>query len=105
MTTLAELRAGFQNPPKEYGLRPLWDLNDDLRPETIRASLEEQAAQGVTGVFLHPRSGMEVEYLSDEYWRAIAESIEVAKSLGLETWLYDEYNWPSGVVGGKLLRE
>src|SRR5438045_8624361 len=105
MPSLTDLRAGFVSPPKSYGLLPLWDLNNDLPRDDIRWGLTEQAAQGIAGVFLHPRSGMEVEYLSDDYWRAIGESVKEAKALGLETWLYDEYNWPSGVAGGKLWRE
>ena len=105
MTTLDDLRNGFTNPPRSYGLLPLWDLNNDLLPDDIHWGLEEQAKQGVAGVFLHPRSGMEVEYLSEDYWRAIKTSLAECKSLGLETWLYDEYNWPSGVAGGQLLRE
>ncbi len=105
MPTIDDLRSNFLTPPQSYGLLPLWDLNNDLPPEDIQWGLAEQAKQGVAGVFLHPRSGMEVEYLSEDYWRAIESSIEECKSLGLETWLYDEYNWPSGVAGGKLLRE
>ena len=75
MTSLSQLREGFTHPPKSYGLLPLWDLNNDLRPDDIRWGLAEQAQQGISGIFLHPRSGMEVEYLSDNYWRAIADSI------------------------------
>lgn len=100
-----ELQKNFVNPPRSYGLMPLWDLNNDLKSDDLRACLEEQARQGITGVFLHPRTGMEVEYLSPDYWRAIDESVRECKRLELETWLYDEYNWPSGVAGGRLLRE
>lgn len=102
---LSELQANFMNPPRSYGLMPLWDLNNDLRSDDLRASLEEQAKREITGVFLHPRTGMQVEYLSPDYWQAIEESVRECKRLGMETWLYDEYNWPSGVAGGKLLRE
>src|SRR5437867_9853267 len=105
MNSVEELRVGFAKPPRDFGLVPLWDLNNDLSPDDIRWALEEQARQGIAGVFLHPRTGMEVEYLSDDYWRAVETALNECEALGLQAWLHDEYNWPSGVAGGTLLRE
>ncbi len=105
MMTSEELKDKFKNPPFEYGPMPFWFMNNDLSPESLQGSLEEQQRKGVAGVFMHPRTGMEVEYLSDQFWRGIQASVEKAKELEMQAWMYDEYNWPSGPVGGKLLRE
>ncbi len=55
-------------------------------------------------ILLHSKMGMEREYLSDDFWRKWSSWLKPPKERGY-VWLYDEYNWPSGVVGGKLLRE
>ena len=34
-----------------------------------------------------------------------AGAVAEAKRLGLHFWIYDEYNWPSGIAGGKVLRD
>jgi len=46
-----------------------------------------------------------VDYLSEVYWERIGFIVEKARELGMQAWLYDEYNWPSGAVGGRLLRD
>lgn len=32
----------------------------------------------------------------------MAATIREAKKLGMQIWLYDEYNWPSGGAGGRV---
>lgn len=100
-----QLKECFENPPLECGPTPFWFLNSDLREEDITHSLEEQCRRKMAGVFMHPRTGMEVEYLSERFWEKLSFCVREAKRLGMKVWLYDEYNWPSGNVGGKLIRE
>nr|MDO8076780.1 glycosyl hydrolase [Candidatus Freyarchaeota archaeon] len=95
----------FQNPSMEYGPAPFWFLNNDLQEEDVDWFLRELSEKHNSGVFLHPRTGLEIDYLTEEFWKKIAYCIETCRKYGLKAWLYDEYNWPSGVAGGKLLRE
>ncbi len=95
----------FKNPLKEFGPAPFWFLNNDLAEEDIDWFLQELSEKRNSGVFMHPRTGMEIEYLTQDFWDKIAYCIEACRKYDLKAWLYDEYNWPSGVVGGKLLRE
>ncbi len=97
------LKRNLLDPPREYGPTPFFALNSDLKPEDLEWALEEMAKAGMAGVFLHPRTGLEIEYLSEEFFGKIGLAIETCAKLGLKAWLYDEYNWPSGVAGGKLL--
>lgn len=99
------IRELFAHPPTEFGPTPFWFLNDDLDPHRLRSALEEMKAKGIAGVIIHPRTGMEVEYLSDAFWERLRFICDTLKNLGMSGWLYDEYNWPSGPVGGRLLRE
>ncbi|HHV61666.1 MAG TPA: hypothetical protein GXX51_03370 [Firmicutes bacterium] len=100
-----ELRSTFIRPSHEYGPTSFWFLNNDLNSDDLSWSLQEQRKKGFAGVFMHPRTGLEVEYLSEAFWKGIRHSIKEASRLGMKAWMYDEYNWPSGPVGGRLLRE
>jgi len=84
---------------------PFWFLNTDLDPQEIEPVMRELRSKGINGMFMHPRTGMGVEYLSDEYWERVGNIVEKARELGMQVWLYDEYNWPSGAAGGRLLRD
>ena len=57
---------------------------------------------GIDSVMLYPRSGCELEYLTDEWFEKIGEFIDAAKNLDMSIWLYDEFNWPSGDAGGMV---
>jgi len=99
------IREQFSQPPAEYSPTPFWFLNDNLQEDRIAQNLEELKAKGISSVIIHPRTGLEIEYLSPLYWERITFICESLKRLRMTGWLYDEYNWPSGPVGGKLLRE
>ena len=49
---------------------------------------------------MHSRTGLETEYLSDEWFDLINACADEGEKLGLEAWLYDEDRWPSGLAGG-----
>ena len=102
---LTRLRQRFLDPPREYGPTPFFALNDELDPDRLRAALRLFSARGCAGVFMHPRTGMLVPYLSETFWERIAVVIEECQRLGLKAWIYDDYNWPSGGAGGFLLQQ
>jgi len=93
----------FEEPGREFGPTPFFALNCELDPERMARALEQIAEAGMAGVFLHPRSGLEIEYLSEEFFARVGAAIESCARLGIKAWLYDEYNWPSGPAAGKLL--
>ena len=60
-------------------------------------ALSRMASKGVYAAMPHPRFGMDRrQYLEEPYWRAMAATIDEARKLNMQIWLYDEYNWPSG---------
>ncbi|MBR5515380.1 MAG: hypothetical protein IKU52_04180 [Clostridia bacterium] len=87
----------------EYGSIPFWSWNDKLNKEDLIRQIHDMKRLNMKGFFMHARSGLETEYLSDEWYECITACIEEAKKLDMEAWAYDENGWPSGFAGGKLL--
>ncbi|NVM00975.1 MAG: hypothetical protein HWN67_01450 [Candidatus Helarchaeota archaeon] len=102
---LNEIYENFLMPPRKFSPIPFWFLNNDLKEEEIIWALDEFEDKHIYGAVLHPRTGLEIDYLSDEYFQKFKFIIEEMKKRNQFIVLYDEYNWPSGPVGGKLLRE
>ena len=98
----SRLQAQFANPGKEYRAAPLWVWNTDVTTEDIDRTLTEMKEQGFGGAFVHPRPGLETEYLSDEWFRLWRYSVEKGKELGMDIWIYDENSYPSGFAGGHV---
>lgn len=101
---MPDTRDLFANPPKSHRIMPFWFLNRDFDEPELRRQIAEMDEKGVGGVVLHCRHGLLVEYMSDEWLDMIGVCIDELKKRGMEAWLYDEDDWPSGTVGGKLTR-
>ena len=57
---------------------------------------------GITEVLLYPRSGCEIEYLSQGWFDTVGFFIDAAARLDMYIWLYDDFNWPSADAGGRV---
>lgn len=88
----------------QVGHRPLpfWSWNDQLEIEEITYQIDEMHKQGLGGFFMHARSGLRTEYLSQEWYACIDAGIQQAKANQMEAWIYDEEGWPSGFAGGRV---
>lgn len=83
-----------------------WAINGPLDEAALCRQLEQLRAAGMDGVVFHPRFyPNEPPYLGADYLRIVSRTILHAKALGLAFWIYDEDGWPSGTVGGQLLRQ
>ena len=89
----------------EYGSIPFWSWNDKLEPDVLIKQIDDMKKIGMSGFFMHARSGLETEYLSDEWYDCIKACVDHAKKVGMQAWSYDENGWPSGFAGGKLLED
>jgi hypothetical protein len=99
---MSDLHAAFHNPGNSYRPQPFWFLNHQLEETRLREQIREMAAQGVGGAVLHARHGLLTEYMSPQWLQAIRVCLEELQAHGMEAWLYDENNWPSGTHGGAL---
>jgi hypothetical protein len=88
-------------PAKAAPTAPLamWALTGTLKSADVVRQLDAYAAAG-WGVVLYPRSGLEIEYLSDAWFERIRFIVEQCAARSIEVWLYDEYCWPSGHAKG-----
>lgn len=94
--------SAFASPPVEYRGMPFWSWNDKVHKEELIRQLEAFRRAGLGGIFVHPRPGVWVPFLSEEYFALIDACVEYAKEHGLKVWMYDESGYPSGFAGGLL---
>lgn len=95
----------FSSPGAAYRGKPFWAWNGELQKEELLRQSGIMKEMGLGGYFMHSRSGLITEYLSDEWFDLINEVADAAERDGMEAWLYDEDRWPSGSAGGKVTVE
>lgn len=92
----------LKNPEAEYRPHPFWSWNDKLDEELCRFEIDEMKKSGAGGFFMHARTGLSTEYLSEEWMKVTEACIQYAEENGMEAWGYDEDGWPSGFAGGEV---
>lgn len=101
ITILASFCAGAlamaQNP-----VIPMTAVTGKPDRAAVTEMLEAYREVGIEQFLIYPRSGLEIEYMSDEWMAFCRNCLEVADSLDMKVWLYDEYNWPSGNCKGQV---
>lgn len=92
----------FRNPGSEYRGTPFWAWNCRVTEGLIDEQLEVFKKMGFGGAHLHPRTGMENDYLGREYMDLVRHADKKAKEKDMLIWLYDEDRYPSGSAGGMV---
>lgn len=92
----------FRNPTSEYRGTPFWSWNCKVTRELIRSQTEVFRKMGFGGAHLHPRTGLDTEYLGKEFLELAVYADEQAKERDMLCWLYDEDRYPSGAAGGMV---
>ena len=47
--------------------------------------------------------GLNVPYLSTEWFERVRFVVDKAKEIGIDAWVYDEMDWPSGTADKQVL--
>ncbi len=94
----------FREPSGDYAPLLMWFWNDVVTKEQITFQMEKFREQNIRNFFVHPSGGMGNVYLSEDFKELMQHVVAEAKRLGMYYWIYDEYDWPSGVAGGELIR-
>ncbi len=89
----------------KYKALPFWSWNDDLDPKECVRQVEWMHEKGIGGFFMHARGGLTTPYLGEKWFECVDASSIRAKELGMHAYAYDENGWPSGFVGGELLKD
>lgn len=71
----------------------------------IQKYMKSLIENGIEQVMIYPRSGCELEYLSNEWFDTVECFLKCAKQLDMYIWLYDDFNWPSGDAGGRVSKK
>lgn len=87
----------------KFGIQPFWFWNGEMDREEMTRQIEEMHMQGIKGFMIHPRQGMEIPYLSEEFFSRVRHAVEEAKKRDMEVWIYDEFPYPSGIGGGRVV--
>ena len=86
-------------------LIPMGAITGNPSRQQVEEMLQTYLSQGIRQFLIYPRSGCEIEYMSDRWIELCGDVIEIAARNGMSIWLYDEVNWPSGSCGGKVMEE
>lgn len=57
------------------------------------------------GAYMHPRTGLDTEYMGNEYLEIMARCVAFCRENDMLACLYDEDRWPSGAAGGLVTRQ
>ena len=97
----------FKTPSKEFGIMPFWFWNGEMSYDEIAYQIREYKAKGCPGFYIHARFGVreELGYMNEDWLDRVKFTIEKAQEEGLQVWVYDEYNWPSGTCGQTLMKD
>ena len=101
----SEMMREFRNPGSIYRGAPFWAWNNKLDADQLCRQIDVFKQMGLGGFHMHPRTGMDTVYLSDEFFAMIRACRDHAEKTGMLAWLYDEDRWPSGAAGGIVTRE
>jgi hypothetical protein len=104
-TSLATVEENFNTPPPDYASHVIWGWQGDMNIKTIRNDLDSMREKGFRSVIFEAGYHLPFEYLSEEWFKAIATGVKEAKKRGMKVWIIDEGKYPSGFAGGKFTRE
>ncbi len=88
----------------DYRSIPFWSWNNELDEKALTDQIVEMKNVGMGGFIIHARTGLKTEYLGEKWFSCVEACLKKAKQLNMRVWIYDENGWPSGFVGGKLLK-
>lgn len=71
----------------------------------VERKVEELCEKSFQQFLIYPRTGLEYEYMGEEWLHLTEVFCREAEKRGMKVWLYDEYNWPSGTCKGRVPRE
>ena len=77
-------------------LIPMLSITGKPTKDKIYHSVDQYFEVGINTILLYPRDGLEIEYMSNEWFKIIGHFIARCKEKNMHIWLYDEFNWPSG---------
>ncbi|HPF55699.1 MAG TPA: hypothetical protein PLV03_04095, partial [Clostridiales bacterium] len=92
------------NPKRKNPLIPMGAITGKPDRARMEQVLRDYKSVGIEQFLIYPRSGLEYDYMSPDWMNLCRNTVEIAAELGMDIWLYDEYNWPSGNCRGQVTK-
>lgn len=86
-------------------LIPFGSITGKPTKDQLQKYLDSFRSVGIDQFLIYPRSGLEIEYMSEEWLDVCEFIIKYAKDHDMSIWLYDEFNWPSGSCKGQVFKQ
>lgn len=90
----------FQSPDAVYRGTPFWSWNTLVTDDLVKEQIAVFRRMGFGGFHVHPRTGMQTPYMSEEFLRLVQLAHTEGQKQKMLCWLYDEDRYPSGAAGG-----
>jgi len=98
------MAVGFANPPRSCAPIPWWMWDGDMDLVEMERQIQEIAKCGVRGFYIFGLTGLKMEYLGEDYMLRVRWTVKRAVELGLEPWIYDDFDWPSGLSKDQVIQ-
>lgn len=98
-----DIQQAFRGGAEGYTPATMWFTAGNINKKEMTYQIEGFKEKGIRDFFIHPSDGTQGDYLGEHFFRMIRHAADEAKRLGINYWIYDEYNWPSGVAAGQVL--
>lgn len=73
----------FNDPPAEYRGCPFWAWNTKLDKDQLLRQIDVFADMGMGGFHMHSRTGLDTEYLGEEFMDMVKACVDHAEAKGL----------------------
>lgn len=70
----------FEKPTSEYRGAPFWAWNHKLDEAQLLRQIDYFEAMGMGGFHMHVRTGLDTEYMGNEYMRIVKSCVDYADS-------------------------
>jgi hypothetical protein len=70
----------FKNPTSEYRGCPFWAWNNKLDKDQLLRQIDNFAAMGMGGFHMHVRTGLDTEYMGEEFMDIVRSCVEYAET-------------------------
>ncbi len=82
---------------------PFIAMTGNINREHLKNTMAGYRSVGINDVMIYPRTGLDLDYMSEDWKDAVGFCINYAKQNDMRVWLYDELNWPSGICNHQVL--
>ena len=94
----------FEKPDADHSPAVYWFWHHLPTSMEIHDQIHQMHAGGIKSFQIQARLAYPIEaYMNSDYLSACRRAVEVAAELGMTVGIYDEYNWQSGMAGGRTV--